>query len=101
MAKAPCGDECPIATASMTRIEAQLTLLTAHVTALTVQGAENTLSLKEHIRRTELLERTVLPLKEEFGKAKILSYIVLALASSAGLLGTFGKNILGLFTGAP
>jgi len=79
---------------SLDRIEGRLD-------SLVVQGAEHGVILKEHIRRTELLEKTVEPLKDGFGKAKLIIYIVLALASSAGLLGTFGKNLLGLFSGAP
>ncbi len=82
-------------------VKASLDRIETRVDHLVEQGAENNAILKEHIRRTELLENTVLPLEKEFSKTKIIVYVALALASSAGLLGTFGKTLLGLFTGAP
>ena len=91
MAKEPC--ECDVK-AALQRIEDRLD-------TLTVQGAENKIILQEHIRRTELLEAAIKPMEKDVSKFKLIVYVVLVLASSAGLLGSFGKTVLGLFSGAP
>ena len=91
MSEGPCS--CDIK-ASLQRIEDRLD-------TLSIQGAENKVVLQEHIRRTELLEEALKPMEKDVAKFKLIVYVVLALASSAGLLGSFGKTVLSLFSGAP
>ena len=91
MSEGPCS--CDVK-ASLQRIEDRLD-------TLSIQGAENKVVLQEHIRRTELLEEALKPMEKDVAKFKLIVYVVLALASSAGLLGSFGKTVLSLFAGAP
>lgn len=71
------------------------------VMALERLGERNTVTLEEHVRRTRLLEDLVGPMEKDLTKMKIIGYVALALLSSAGVLGTFGKTLLSLFGGSP
>jgi hypothetical protein len=85
----------------MSRVEDTLDRIEARLDALDRQAERNNALLEEHIRRTNILEQTVVPLEKEWSKAKTIMYVLIALLGGTGLLGTFGKNLYGLVTGVP
>lgn len=70
----------------MSSLHEKLDILAEKLDRVTAITAENTASLKEHIRRTELLEQLIPPLQSHVTKMGVIVPLLAALGTAMGVL---------------
>lgn len=76
------------------RIEDKIDRIQAHMSSIDVTLAAQHVSLDEHIKRTNLLEQEIKPIKEHVGTLRALIRLVGILSALAGLAVTI-KSLIG------
>jgi archaellum component FlaC len=71
------------------RIEVKVDDINDHLSTITVTLAAQHISLKEHIRRTELLEKDVAPIKRHVNMVQGAAALIALIATIAAIIRTF------------
>ena len=78
------------------KLDSGLGRIETRLDSLDQKWERNNALLQEHIRRTELLEKTTDTHTSDLNRIKTIMYVTVALAGSAGLLDVVGKPLLTL-----
>ena len=77
------------------RVDAKLDKISDHIANIDITLAKQEVSLKEHIRRTDILEAKVLPIEKNFIMAKGVLQFIGVIALFIGII----EGLLRIFVG--